>query len=218
MGPRGSGKTSFAVCYIQEIACLAFQKIFIVTMSPDQPLYATLKENSQVYFIDLDELDAAVKSNRDILMVLDDVMKEARFSCMLEMLYTRGRHQHISIISLEQDLCYSNHIERRNADYFILTRIRDTSCLQEFYRRYCRDIQQWRFIELYEMAVTPALGYLIIDFVSSQFKYRINAFNIYYNTRHLELRYIFGKADAILKDKNTQLKRCFESFLNNGKT
>ena len=68
------------------------------------------------------------------------------------------------------------------------------------------------------MAVKPALGFIIIDFVSPQFKYRINAFNIYYNTQHLELRYIFGKADAILKDKNTQLKRRFESFLNNGKT
>src|SRR5277367_2464393 len=39
MGPRGSGKTSFTVSYILQIAYLTFAKIFIITMSPDQPLY-----------------------------------------------------------------------------------------------------------------------------------------------------------------------------------
>ena len=218
MGPRGSGKTSFTVSYIQQTACLTFQKIFLVTMSPDQPLYATLKENNQVFFISLDELDAVIKSNKDILIVLDDVMKEVRFSNTLETLYTRGRHQHISIISLEQDMFYSSHVERRNADYFILTRIRDTSCLQEFYKRYCRDVQQWRFIELYELSVQHALGYMIIDFVSPQYKYRINAFNIYYNLRHQQLRYIHGKSDDIITELNSQLKRRFESFLSSSKT
>src|SRR5277367_5337477 len=75
MGPRGSGKTSFTVSYIQQIASFTFAKIYVVTASPDQPLYLTLKENIQVFFIDLDELDAVIKANRDILIVLDDVMK-----------------------------------------------------------------------------------------------------------------------------------------------
>ena len=218
IGPRGSGKTSFTVSYIQQIACLTFAKIYIVTASPDQPLNTKLKEKSQVYFIALDELDSVVKSNRDILIVLDDMMRETRFSHMLEVLYTGGRHQHISIISLEQDLFYSSHVERRNADYFILMRIRDFSCMQEFYKRYCRDVQQWRFIELYEMAVKPVLGYMIIDFVSPQFKYRINALNIYYNSQHRQLRYIIGKADDTIKEKNIQLQYRFHSFLANGKT
>jgi len=38
MGPRGSGKTSFTVSYIQKVACFRFSKIFIVTASPNQPL------------------------------------------------------------------------------------------------------------------------------------------------------------------------------------
>ena len=190
MGPRGSGKTSFTVAYLQQIASVSFKKIFIVTTSPDQLLYIPLKENRQVFFIDVNELEHVVKSHRDILVVLDDVMKEARFSATLEKLYTRGRHQHISVISIEQDLFYSNHIERRNADYFVLTRIRDTACLQEFYRRYCRDIEQWRFIELYEMAVKPALGYIVIDLVCPMLKYRINSLNIYFNGEHQELRHI----------------------------
>src|SRR5271163_2625023 len=64
MGPRGSGKTSFTVSYIQQIACLTFAKMYAVTTSPDQPLYIALQENSQVFFIDLDELDSVVKANR----------------------------------------------------------------------------------------------------------------------------------------------------------
>ena len=144
-------------------------------------------------------------------------MKETRFSHMLETLYTRGRHQHISIISLEQDMFYSSNIERRNADYFILTRIRDVSCLQEFYKRYCRDVQQWRFIELYEMAVKPELGYIIIDFISHQFKYRINSLNIYYNIQHKQLRYIYGKNDDKIKQQNIALKWRFNHYLAHGK-
>ena len=76
MGPRGSGKTSFTVSYIQQIACLTFSKIFIITASPDQPLYVPLRENNQVYFILLDELETVLKSNRGILVILDDMMKE----------------------------------------------------------------------------------------------------------------------------------------------
>ena len=64
MGPRGSGKTSFTVSYIQKIASLTFAKIYVVTASPDQSLYIALKENSQVFFIALEELDAVVKCNR----------------------------------------------------------------------------------------------------------------------------------------------------------
>ena len=213
MGPRGSGKTSFTVSYIQQIACITFPKIYIVTASPDQPLYVPLKESTQIYFITLDELDAVLKSNKDILMVLDDMMKETRFSFIMETLYTRGRHQRISIISLEQDLFYSNHVERRNVDYFVLTRMRDTSCLQEFYKRFCRDVQQWRFIELYEMAVKPALGYIIIDFVCPHFKYRINSLNSYYCNKHNKMRYILGKTDDILTELNMKLKNRFQSSL-----
>src|SRR5579864_8176016 len=89
--------------------------------------------------------------------------------------------------------------------------------MQEFYKRYCRDIQQWRFIELYEMSVKPTLGYIIIDFISPQFKYRINSLNIYYNTNCQQLQYIYGKTDDVINEQNILLKNCFQTFLSNGK-
>src|SRR5271156_104836 len=181
MGPRGSGKTLFTVSYINKIACLRFPRIYIATSSPEQLLYDTLKDNCQIFFVTLEELPTVVKREKDVLIVLDDLMKEGRNSECLQALYTKGRHERISIMSLEQDPFYSSHIERRNADYFVLTRMRDTSCLTELYKRFCRDMQQWRFIELYEYAVSEPLGYLIIDFVSHTFKYRINSLNLYYD-------------------------------------
>ena len=184
MGPRGSGKTSFTVSYIRKIACLRFARIYIATASPEQPLYTSLKENPQIFFISLDELAAVVKHEKDVLIILDDLMKEARNNDSLQMVYTKGRHERISIMSLEQDPFYSSHIERRNADYFVLTRMRDTVCLGEIYKRFCRDIQQWRFIVLYEYCIEEALGFLIIDFVSHQFKYRLNSLNLYYDLQN----------------------------------
>ena len=112
MGPRGSGKTSFTVSYIQKVACFRFSKIFIVTASPNQPLYKSLKENKQIFFVNLKELERIVEDETDVLVVLDDMMKEARYNGTLEVLFTKGRHEMISIMSLEQDPFYSSHIER----------------------------------------------------------------------------------------------------------
>jgi hypothetical protein len=150
-------------------------------------LYDLLKDNSQIYFITLEELEAVIKSHRDILLILDDVMQEVRYNHTLETVFTRGRHQRISIMSLEQDLFYSSHIERRNADYFVLMRMRDTSSLIQFYKRFCSDIQQWRFIDVYGHAVEKPLGYLIVDFVSHKYKYRINSLNLYFDCSTLKI-------------------------------
>jgi hypothetical protein len=201
VGPRGSGKTTFTISYIQKIACLTFPKIFIVTPSHDQPLYDLLKDNKQVYFITLEELEATCKANTNCLMVLDDIMQEARYNHTLETIFTRGRHQKISVMSLEQDLFYSNPIERRNVDYYVLMRMRDTSSLIQFYKRFCSDMQQWRFVDVYEHAVEKPLGYLIVDFVSHRYKYRINSLNLYLNTETMKIECIDKSFNASAAEK-----------------
>ena len=117
VGPRGSGKTCFTVSYILQIACLKFKKIIIVTMSPDQELYVPLKEIDKIFFITIEELEAAVASNKHSLIVLDDIMQEAHYNSTIQSLFTRGRHLLVSVMSLEQDMVYSNYVERRNVDY-----------------------------------------------------------------------------------------------------
>ena len=209
IGPRGSGKTSFMVSYITQIACLTFKKIFIISRTPDQPLYGQIKGNTLIEFVELDELEFIVSNNKDILIVFDDVMYEARNSATIENIHTRGRHQRISVMSLEQDMFYSNHIERRNVDYFVITKLRDTSCLNEFYKRYCQDIQQWRFITLYEFAMKAFLGFIIIDFKSNAYKYRINSLNVYFSLLFQSLQYIYEADEDELKSLNFQLDKRF---------
>src|SRR5271156_4189591 len=131
------------------------------------------------------------------------MMKEARYNGTLEILFTKGRHERISIMSLEQDPFYSSHIERRNADYFVLTRKRDTSCMSEIYKKFCRDIQQWRFIDIYDYSVEKPLGFLIIDFVSQAFKDRINSLNLYYNSQTNEVDHI-DTNDDVWEEQNAE--------------
>jgi Poxvirus A32 protein/C2H2 type zinc-finger (2 copies) len=214
IGPRGSGKTSFTVSYIQKIASLMFSKIFILTASQEQPLYDLLKNSEQIIFITLDELDAVAKSQRDVLLVLDDMMQEVRYNHTLEAVFTRGRHKRISVMSLEQDLFYSSHIERRNADYFVLMRMRDTSSHREFYKKFCTDVQHWRFIDVYRYAISNPLGYLILDFVSYKFKYRINSLNLYFDINTSKIKCIDKSVDSkVIEEANTQLMNRFNSTI-----
>src|SRR6266699_2366369 len=101
---------------------------------------------------------------------------------MLEKAFTRGRHQRISTMSLEQNLFHSNPVERLNVYYYVLMRMRDTSSLMQFYKRFCSDVQQWRFADVYQHAVEKPLGYLIVDFISHKYKYRVNSLNPYCDT------------------------------------
>jgi hypothetical protein len=180
-------------------------------MSPDQDLYVPLKEIDKIFFITIDELEAVVESSKHSLIVLDDIMQEAHYNATVQSIFTRGRHQLVSVMSLEQDMVYSNYVERRNVDYFVLTRMRDTSCLNDFYKKYCQDIQHWRFIDLYEFAVSGRLGYLIIDFVSQIYKYRVNSFNGYYDSVNNKLMYIISDDNQImnLEQLNQQLQTHF---------
>jgi hypothetical protein len=65
--------------------------------------------------------------------------------------------------------------------------MRDTSSLIQFYKRFCSDIQQWRFIDVYGHAVEKPLGYLLVDFVSHKYKYRINSLNLYFDCNTLKI-------------------------------
>ena len=211
VGPRGSAKTCFTISYIQKIACYTFDKIFIVSASLDQPLYGALKNNNQIYFVTLEELEVVVESHKDSLIILDDVMQEARYNNTLETIFTNGRHLRISVMSLEQDLFYSNPTERRNVDYYILMKMRDTSSLIQFYKRFCSDIQQWRFIDIYEHSVAQHLGYLIIDFVSHKFKYRINSLNLYFELQTMTIEYVKPTYKSTERNiSNTQLQEKFQ--------
>src|SRR5271156_2862746 len=94
-------------------------------------------------------------------------------------------------------------------------RMRDTSCLIQFYKRFCSDIQQWLFIDIYEHCVAKQLGYLIVDFVSHKYKYRVNSLNHYFDTESMKIECIncSFKSDG-REQANSQLQRKFLNTIN----
>jgi GTPase SAR1 family protein len=209
VGPRGSGKTSFVVSYIQQIALKTFHKIVIVSATPHQDSYLQLNGEDKVLFLTIDEMQVFLEEATNVLVVLDDIMQETRCNVTLQNLYTRGRHKLVSIISLEQDMFYSSVVERRNVDYYVLMKIRDTTPLVEFYKKFCQDIQQWRFIDLYKFCTAKHCGYMIVDFVSPYFKYRLNSLNNYFNFEENKIANILDSDKDELDKQNFQLQEMF---------
>ena len=117
----------------------------------------------------------------DVLIIVDDLMQELHCSKDMEKIYSKGRHRRISLISLEQDLTHSSVIERRNVDYIVLFQIRDFGSLDNFYRTYFADLKPSEFRAYYNFSVGKYKGFIIIDFASPFYKYRVNSFNRYYD-------------------------------------
>ena len=178
MAPRSGGKTTFTVNYILKNAQYIFRQIYFVTSTIDQLALNPLRDVSNVTIANSDILPE-ILNKRKILIILDDLMQELRNVKAIENIYSKGRHQEISIISLEQDTTYSDITERRNVDYYVLFQTRDRQCIKHFYRCFCSDMRYDEFSTYYNFCVFRK-GFAIIDFVSDLYKYRVNSFNNYY--------------------------------------
>ena len=144
MAPRGAGKTTFVVNYILKNANHIFRRIYLVTSTPDQSALDPIRGKDNIIIGDYELLDSAI-SQCNILIVLDDLMQELRFNKCVQNIYSKGRHRGISLITLEQDATYSNVVERRNADYWVLFQTKDHYSLSNIYKNYCTDILYQKF-------------------------------------------------------------------------
>ena len=207
---RGCGKTTFVLNYIIKIAHANFTDVFIISGTPNQEIYNEVKVIPNVYIKTVDDLDEVV-TRGNILIVFDDLLHELRNSCIVQGLNTQGWHKNISVISIEQELLYSNYVERRNSDYFVLLKIRDSNVLNEFYKRFCTDVRHYKFIDLYD-SIMDNQGYLIIDFFS-KYKYRYNSFNLYYNVADDCIKEIIPADNSIKDELNGMIKNKLENRL-----
>lgn len=207
IAPRGGGKTSFVVTYILLNAQHVFRHVYFITSTPKQCLLDSLRNLENVSIGSFDLLDAALVQ-RNVLIVVDDLMQEIWNSKPLESIYSKGRHKGISLISLEQDTTYSNITERRNVDYIVLFKIRDNTCLSQFYRTYCVDMEYCQFIQFYKFSVRNR-GFVIIDFIS-EYKYRVNSFNYYFSPADSNIYEVIQDSNNV--DDVYSLNRCFNDF------
>jgi hypothetical protein len=64
LSPRGGGKTTFVVNYIQQVASMNFTRIYIVTSTPDQETYNVLRGISSITFTLVDSVEKDIKEQQ----------------------------------------------------------------------------------------------------------------------------------------------------------
>ena len=114
------------------------------------------------------ELDDFEMKNANILFVVDDLQHQAVVSTIVADMYTKGRHNNISICMLQQNLFLKGKFARDislNASHFILLRMRDITQIQFLARQvYGAGKISNAFVDLYKHSVLGRkFGYLLVD-------------------------------------------------------
>ena len=126
-GSRGAGKSVFArnlIKYRNDVFDKQFDRIVWLFAKHQEDLLEELKSYfPTVEYVfglpaDLDEMFDKSKNN---LLVLDDLMSQASSDQRIEQLFTRGRHDNLSIIYLTQNLFHSKQRTiSLNSDYIVV--------------------------------------------------------------------------------------------------
>lgn len=171
-GTRGSGKTTWIINYLNNIKdSTIFNEVMFITNSESQELFKLLQV--PIKFKKPEEFTKIEKYKQPVLYIFDDCMQDLRFNKEVQNIYTRGRHNNISIFSLEQHINYSNNVERGNTDYFLIFKINDVTALDLFHRKFCSELLFDNFIKMIRFCNNNTLP-LIISNTDYRIKYRYN--------------------------------------------
>ncbi len=116
-----------------------------------------------------------------ILIIIDDLMEEASKRSDVKHLFTRGRHEDISVIFLSQNAFHKGAHFREmslNTDYFVIFKnVRDASTISHI----ASQMNTTRFLPLaYKDATMGKYSYLLCDLRSDtdeRVRYRANIFD-----------------------------------------
>lgn len=178
VGPTKAGKTVFVKKLIEDKDRMINQKIdkILWFYTENQPLYEDLK--TSVEFIEGIPDFHQLKSDDGIpkLIVLDDMMQEAKGNATLMKLFTRGcHHWNISVVFIVQNLFFEGlRTSRINTDYLVLFKSPSDKSQACFLSRQLFPKSTKYFIESYIDATTNPHGYLFIDLTQyTPDKYRL---------------------------------------------
>lgn len=170
-GSSLSGKTNFAHRFVKNIRRMVRHKIVKVVYCYGifDPRIFELQKGISVpieFYQGVPTLDFLHSCEKPMLLIMDDLMKEAAKSGFLDMFFTKGSHHlNISVILITQDLFFKDlKTSRNNAHYIILMRnpagerqVRDLAA-QLFPGK-----KRATFLEAYTNASKQNFGYLMID-------------------------------------------------------
>ena len=163
-GPSGSGKSKLIFDLLDNLeTCTApqIQKvIFIYGVYQEE-----YKKYPNIHFTDnLEYLN--VRPNENTLLILDDLMDQIKDSPVVEKLFTRGRHDNISVILVLQSMFYKGKVlktVRDNATYLALTNhIQDQTRLYTFASQLELKNSSY-FLESYQNAMKKRFNYIFVD-------------------------------------------------------
>ena len=114
------------------------------------------------------DLDTAFDRTKKNLVVLDDMMDEASKDEKVAQLFTRGRHDNLSVIYLTQNLFHKNQRSiSLNSDYMVIFKNpRDRSQIQHLARQFM-PINSKFLTWAYEDATQKPFSYLLLDLTPS---------------------------------------------------
>lgn len=178
VGPTKAGKTVFVKNLIENIDRMILQDIDKVLWfyTEDQPAYKTL-ENKVVFnegLPDLEQLKSMCDGNK--LIVLDDLMQEAKGSASLLRLFTRGcHHWNVSVIQIVQNLFFEGlRTSRINTDYLVLFKNPADKLQASILARQLFPGNSKYFLDSYADATANPHGYLFVDLTQyTPDKYRL---------------------------------------------
>jgi hypothetical protein len=166
-GVTNSGKTHLAtkivVHYQKQFDCI------IVCGSESHPLEkeTSLSDKLIVNKDIIDPINHKTKPNDRILYILDDCFIEAANNDIVSNIFTKGRHENISVVLLVQNVFMKGKHSRNislNTSHFILLKQRDLGQLECLGRQLYGKSEAKRFLELYKKVVlSKSRGYLLID-------------------------------------------------------
>lgn len=163
-GPSGSGKSKFLFELLDNLETCTNPKIekVIFIYGVYQELY---KKYPNIHFTDNLEY-MKVRPAENTLLILDDCMSQIKDSNLLEQLFTRGRHENISVILVLQSMFYKGKVlktVRDNATYMAITNhIQDQTRLYTFASQLELKNSTY-FIESYEDAMKTRFNNLFVD-------------------------------------------------------
>ena len=180
-GGRKAGKTEFTKSLLINLKSL-------IEPYPERIVWCYAKHQSNLYkeLLNLNsdieyvhgipaDIDIMFDRNKNNLIVLDDMMDEASQDNRISKLFSRGRHDNLSIIYLTQNLFHKNQRSiSLNSDYMVIFKnVRDQSQIQHLAKQVMPTNTKF-LMEAYKDATQKPHSYLLLDLMpNSEDKYRI---------------------------------------------
>ena len=182
-GSRKAGKSEFVKSLLREaqvqIEPIPERVVWCYTKHQPELLQELKLINGDIEYVEgiptnLEEMFDRQKSN---LIVLDDMMDEASKDDRISQLFTRGRHDNLSVIFLTQNLFHKHQRNiSLNSDYLVIFKNpRDSSQIQNLARQFIPTNSKF-LTWAYRDATEKPYSYLLLDLTPAMNdKYRVRA-------------------------------------------